>query len=237
MCTLKSNRARAPRRDTFRAGAPGPQAALGRYKAGSRSTDTSFDQVILVDKNDRALGTMPKLDAHRRGCRHRAISVIVRDGHGRLLLQQRAACKYHSPGLWTNTCCSHPRLDELAIDAASRRLVEEMGLLTSLGPLFTMRYRAQLSNSLIEHEFVHVFGGISDKAPQPAASEVAGWRWMSWHDVQCDIDLRPQTYTVWFRRMVRDHGTEIAGFCRQPAGSAESFATRRRASALAARRR
>lgn len=213
MCTLKSNRARAPRRDTFGAGASGLQAAHGRYRAGSRSIDTSFDQVILVDRNDRALDAMPKLEVHRRGCRHRAISVIIRDSCGRLLLQQRAAGKYHSAGLWTNTCCSHPRPDELAIDAASRRLVEEMGVITLLRPLFTMRYRAQLSNRLIEHEFVHLFGGISDKLPKPAPSEVARWRWMSWHDVQRDIDLRPQTYTVWFRKIVRDHNAEISEFC------------------------
>lgn len=237
MCTLTSNRARAQRCGTFGAGAPGLQAAHGRYKAESRSIDTSFDQVILVDKNDRALGTMPKLQAHRQGCRHRAVSVVVRDSSGRLLLQQRAAGKYHSAGLWTNTCCSHPRLDELAIDAASRRLVEEMGLVTLLRPLFTMRYRTQLSNRLIEHEFVHVFGGISDEAPQPAASEVACWRWMSWHDVQADVDLRPQAYTFWFRRIVRDYNADIAEFCRRSAGSVESFATSRHVSAAAARRR
>lgn len=237
MCTLKSNRVRAQRNDTFGAGASGLQAARGRYKAGSRSIDTSFDQVILVDKNDRALGTMPKLEAHRRGCRHRAISVIVRDNCGRLLLHQRAAGKYHSAGLWTNTCCSHPRLDEGAIDAASRRLAEEMGIVTLLRPLFTMRYRALLSNRLIEHEFVHVFGGISDEAPRPSTSEVASWRWMSWDDVQRDIHLRPQTYTVWFRKIVRDYSADIAAFCRQSAGPVESFATRRHVSAAAASRR
>ncbi len=159
------------------------------------------------------VGTMAKLEAHRRGCCHRAISVIVRDSRGRLLLQQRAAGKYHSAKLWTNTCCSHPRPDEPAIAAAARRLAEEMGIVTSVRPLFTMRYRARVSNRLVEHEFVHVFGGISDQAPKPAASEVAAWRWMSCRDVMADVGLRPCDYTVWFRRVLQDFKAEIETFC------------------------
>src|SRR5689334_21695042 len=125
----------------------------------SGRADNAADQVILVDADDRPLGTMAKLEAHRRGLRHRAVSVIVRDGKNRLLLQQRAAVKYHSPGLWTNTYCSHPRPGEAAIDAARRRLAEEMGVACALSFLFSTHYRADVPGGLIEDEVVHVFGG------------------------------------------------------------------------------
>ena len=217
-----------------RSGLPGPHQ--GR-KASFRSIDTSLDRVVLVSGDDRMVGTMAKLEAHRRGRRHRAISVILRDGRGRLLLQQRAPGKYHSAKLWTNTCCTHPRPDEPVSDAATRRLAEEMGIAASLTPLFTMQYRSRVSSFLVEHEFVHVFGGISDQRPRPSASEVASWRWMSWQDIRRDVDLRPQTYTVWFRKLVRDFSADIAAFCRQSAVPVDSFATRRHASAAAARRR
>ena len=183
------------------------------------------------------VGTMAKLEAHQRGRRHRAISVILRDSRGRLLLQQRAPGKYHSARLWTNTCCTHPRPDEPVGDAATRRLAEEMGISAFLIPLFTMQYRSRVSSFLVEHEFVHVFGGISDQRPKPSASEVASWRWMSWRDAQRDVQLRPQTYTVWFRKLVRDFSADIAAFCNQSAVPVDSFATRRQASAAAARRR
>jgi isopentenyl-diphosphate Delta-isomerase len=127
----------------------------------SRS-DNSADDVILVDEHDRALGTMAKLAAHQRGLRHRAISVIVRDRDNRLLLQQRAATKYHSGGLWTNTCCSHPRPGEDTLEAARRRLREEMGVACELQLLFSTHYRADVSRGLIEDEIVHVFGGRFD---------------------------------------------------------------------------
>src|SRR5262245_32152936 len=122
--------------------------------------DTSTDVVVLVAGDDRPIGTMPKLEAHRRGLLHRAVSVFVRDGSGRLLLQQRAVGKYHSGGLWTNTCCSHPRPGESAAEAAARRLDEEMGLACPLTFLFPMRYCATVSNGLVEHEIVKVFGGV-----------------------------------------------------------------------------
>jgi isopentenyl-diphosphate delta-isomerase len=163
------------------------------------SAENSADQVILVDAKDRPVGTLPKLEAHRRGVRHRAISVIVRDRHGRLLLQRRAASKYHSGGLWTNTCCSHPRPGEDTADAARRRLVEEMGITCPLTLLFSTHYRAPVSNDLIEDEIVHVFGGRFDGAPDPDPQEVAEWCWKAPDEVAREIAARPEIYTVWFR--------------------------------------
>jgi isopentenyl-diphosphate delta-isomerase len=185
--------------------------------------DTSLDQVILVDKHDRAIGVMPKLQAHQQGRCHRAISVIVRDTQGRLLLHQRAAGKYHSAGLWTNTCCSHPRPGEDSADTATRRLAEEMGIAACLTPLFSMRYRAPVSERLIEHEVVHVFGGVFDGRPNPDPFEVGDWCWKALTEIMCEINKRPQTYTIWFRRILRDFKSEIAQFARQevPAGIQE----------------
>jgi isopentenyl-diphosphate delta-isomerase len=166
------------------------------------SADTSADDVVLVDADDRAVGTMPKLEAHRRGLLHRAISVVVRDGGGRLLLQQRAVGKYHSGGLWTNTCCSHPRPGEAAAEAAARRLVEEMGFACSLTPLFQMRYRAPVSNGLVEHELVHVLGGQFDGAPDPNPREVTAWCWKDPVEIAKDVARWPEDYTVWFRKIL-----------------------------------
>ena len=190
----------------------GHAVLLARCYPNLSRADTSFDEVILIDRHDRAIGTMPKLEAHRQGRCHRAISVIIRDTSGRLLLQQRARSKYHSAGMWTNTCCSHPRPAEAAADTAARRLVEEMGIAAPLEALFCMRYRAQVSKHLIEHEFVHVFGGVSDQTPSPDAGEVADWRWRSLRDITDDVDERPEAYTVWFRKLLCEFKTEIARF-------------------------
>ena len=196
--------------------APGSQLGHNAWEQGRSgvqpSADTSFDQVILVDEHDRAIGIMPKLEAHHQGRRHRAISIFVRDSHGRLLLHQRAAGKYHSAGLWTNTCCSHPRPGEDSADAAARRLVEEMGIVAPLTPLFSMRYRARVPERLIEHEIVHVFGGIFDGVPKRDAIEVADWCWKAPADIVREINERPPAYTIWFRRILRQFETEIARF-------------------------
>lgn len=175
-------------------------------------TDTTHDNVVLVDEDDREIGAMPKLDAHRHGLCHRAISVLIRDGVGRLLLQQRAAGKYHSGGLWSNTCCSHPRTGEDSLCAATRRLHEEMGIVTELRPLFSTRYRARVSERLIEDEIVHVLGGISDQAPNPNAAEVAGWCWKTLAEIRLDVRDRPQAYTIWFRHFLEKFEGEIARF-------------------------
>jgi len=146
---------------------------------------------------------MGKLAAHQQGLRHRAISVILRDRHNRLLLQQRAAAKYHSGGLWTNTCCSHPRPGEDTRDAAERRLAQEMGITCALTHLFTTHYRADVPGGLIEDEVVHVFGGRFDGTPDPDPHEVADWCWKTPDELARDIDARPEVYTVWFREYRR----------------------------------
>jgi isopentenyl-diphosphate delta-isomerase len=164
------------------------------------SAENAADSVILVDRDDRPLGTAPKLEAHRRGLTHRAISVIVRDAGGRLMLQRRALAKYHSGGLWTNTCCSHPRPGEDTAAAASRRLSEEMGFACPLTFLFRTHYRAAVSNDLIEDEVVHVFGGRHNDMPDPDPGEVAEWRWVTADELAGDVAARPEIYTVWFRK-------------------------------------
>jgi len=184
-----------------------PRGHRGRPRA-----DTSLDPVILVDRRDHAIGTMPKLEAHRLGRRHRAISVMLRDGEGRLLLHRRAAGKYHSAGLWTNTCCSHPRPGEGNFEAAARRLGEEMGISAPLAPLFSMRYRSRVSEALVEHEFLHVFGGVFDGAADPDPFEVADWCWKTFADVLREVDDRPHAYTVWFRKMLGEFRNEVARF-------------------------
>jgi len=182
-------------------GSPAPQ----------RQADNSADQVILVDADDRPLGTIGKLEAHRRGLRHRALSVIVRDRHNRLLMQQRAAEKYHSGGLWTNTCCSHPRPGEETEAAAQRRLAEEMGFTCPLSLLFSTHYRADVSNGLIEDEIVHVFGGRFDGTPAPDPREVSSWCWKAADEVARDVDARPHLYTVWFCEYRRNFWPAMVG--------------------------
>jgi isopentenyl-diphosphate delta-isomerase len=188
------------------------RADIGRAGRADAAADPALGRVILVDARDRAIGTAPKLAAHRRGLRHRAISVLVRDRSGRLLLQQRAAGKYHSAGLWSNACCSHPRPGEDSADAAARRLPEEMGIAAALTPLFSTHYRAHVPGRLIEDEIVHVYGGRFDGAPEPDAAEAADWCWVTLAEIARAIEQRPQAFTIWFRKFLRDHGPEIARF-------------------------
>ena len=155
-------------------------------------------QVVLVDAQDRAVGTMEKMEAHRKGVLHRAFSVFVFNDAGELLLQQRAAHKYHSAGLWSNTCCSHPRRGESVEAAGRRRLREEMGLDCELRPVFSFIYRAPLEGGLIEHELDHVLIGRTDAAPEPNPDEVAAWRYRSLAAVRDDLRVRPEQYTAWF---------------------------------------
>jgi isopentenyl-diphosphate delta-isomerase len=155
------------------------------------------DEVIVVDEYDRAVGVAPKLAAHRDGALHRAVSVFVTDGAGSVLLQRRALAKYHSGGLWSNSCCGHPRPGESVADAATRRLVEEMGIRCSLEPAGAFRYRAELPNGFIEHEIVHVFVGRWDGEPTPDPAEVGAWRWATVAELGRETRERPDQYTVW----------------------------------------
>lgn len=155
--------------------------------------------VVLVDAADNAVGVMEKMEAHRKGLLHRAISVFIFNSSGELLIHKRADGKYHSAGLWTNACCSHPRDNEHPQDAAARRLREEMGMECGLQPLFTFVYRAELDHDLTEHELDHVFIGITDAAPQPDAEEVSEWKYISMQQVREELRTAPETYTEWFR--------------------------------------
>ncbi len=158
-----------------------------------------MEKVVLVDENDRETGTMEKIEAHRKGLLHRAFSVFILNSKGELLLQRRAGEKYHSPGLWTNTCCSHPRPGEDINAAAQRRLYEEMGMNGGLYHSFSFIYRADFDNGLTEHEYDHVFIGINDETPVPDRSEVDAFRYINLDDLSEDLNNNPGNYTVWFR--------------------------------------
>ena len=157
------------------------------------------EEVILVDTNDVPLGTMPKMEAHKKAILHRAFSVFILNKEGQLMLQQRALSKYHSPGLWTNTCCSHQRLGETNIEAGTRRLQEEMGFKTPLKELFSFVYKATFDNGLTEHEFDHVILGYYDSEPIINHEEVANWKWMNLEEIITEIKTNPDNYTAWFK--------------------------------------
>ena len=157
------------------------------------------ENVVLVDRNDNPIGLMEKIEAHRRGLLHRAFSVFIIDDASRLLLQRRSQTKYHSPGLWTNTCCSHPRNGEILIDAANRRLMQEMGMSANLKHMFSFIYRAEFDNGLIEHEFDHVFIGKSNSDPVINSDEVCEWKWTEIKKIKKDIIENSHHYTEWFK--------------------------------------
>lgn len=157
------------------------------------------EEVILVNSLDEVLGTMPKMEAHEKAVLHRAFSVFILNEHNQLMLQQRAAHKYHSPLLWTNTCCSHQRLNEGNIEAGRRRLREEMGFETDLTALFSFIYKAPFDNGLTEHELDHVLLGYYSQDPIINSEEVADWKWMDLDLVARDLKNNPNDYTVWFK--------------------------------------
>jgi len=159
---------------------------------------TAPEHVVLVDEHDAEVGTAEKLSVHRSGALHRAFSVFVFDESGRLLLQRRATTKYHSAGLWSNTCCGHPRPGEGTSDAAHRRLREEFGFTCPLRRIGSFTYQAALTNGLVEHELDHVFTGQFDGAPTPHPDEVAEWRWIDVKDLEQEFASFPHTFTVWF---------------------------------------
>jgi isopentenyl-diphosphate delta-isomerase len=155
-------------------------------------------EVVLVDASDCELGVMEKMEAHVKGVLHRAFSVFIYNSQGQMLLQQRADNKYHSAGLWTNACCSHPFPGEELLDAANRRLSEEMGMTADLLPSFSFIYKAELGNGLTEHEFDHVFVGTTDLLPVINPSEVKSYRWVSEEQIQKEINSAPEHFTAWF---------------------------------------
>ena len=180
------------------------------------------EYVTLVDADDRAIGTERKLAAHREPMLHRACSVVLFNSSSQMLLQRRSAGKYHSAGLWSNTCCTHPRPGERPITAASRRLYEEMGMACELRFLFSFTYRARLDNGLIEFELDHVFAGVSDDDPDPNPTEVSAWRWGHVGEVARDVVERPYGYTKWFPLILqrlqteRPTGSDSMRGCRPP---------------------
>ncbi len=157
------------------------------------------EQVILVNESDEQIGLMPKLEAHKKAVLHRAFSVFIFNERNELMLQQRALDKYHSPGLWTNTCCSHQRNGESNIEAGKRRLQEEMGFVTDLKETISFIYKAPFDNGLTEHEYDHVLIGYYDSEPEINEDEVASWKWMSIEAVKEDIEAQPEMYTAWFK--------------------------------------
>jgi len=157
--------------------------------------------VILVDENDNPLGPMEKMEAHRKALLHRAVSVFIVNTRGEWILQQRAHDKYHSGCLWTNACCTHPHPGETVLDAARRRLTEEMGIQCELRELFDFIYKEALDNELTEHEFDHVFIGYSDALPEFDKHEVAGWKSTSYPALENDVLENPSHYTVWFKKV------------------------------------
>ena len=157
------------------------------------------ENVILVNEQDEPIGLMPKMEAHEKAILHRAFSIFIMNDQKEIMLQQRAHHKYHSPLLWTNTCCSHQRVGETNLEAGKRRLFEEMGFSTELKELFHFIYKAPFDNGLTEHELDHVMIGSYNGAPTINMEEVEHWKWMKIEAVKADIALNPQIYTVWFK--------------------------------------
>jgi len=155
--------------------------------------------VILVNEMDEPIGSMEKMEAHQKGLLHRAISVFIFNSNQEMLLQQRALTKYHSAGLWSNTCCSHPRSNETTLEAAQRRLREEMGMHAKLEHRDEFIYKVELEKGLSEHEYDHVFVGVTDEEPILNPEEVMSYKWISLPELQKDIRERPEDYTFWFK--------------------------------------
>tara|TARA_R110001632_G_scaffold67518_11_gene158555 strand:- start:502 stop:1020 length:519 start_codon:yes stop_codon:yes gene_type:complete len=167
--------------------------------------------VILVDEQDNEIGVMPKMEAHEKAVLHRAFSVFIMNDQKEVMLQQRALNKYHSPGLWTNTCCSHQRQGESNIEAGTRRLQEEMGFTVPLKETVSFIYKAPFDNGLTEHEFDHVMLGYSNEEPIINPEEVASWKWMPIADVKEDMEIHPELYTAWFKIIFEKFYNHLVG--------------------------
>ena len=159
----------------------------------------AIEQVILVDEQDNEIGTMEKIEAHEKALLHRAFSIFVFNDAGKMMLQRRALSKYHSPGLWTNTCCSHPRPGESLEEATQRRIVEEMGFECEMKEIFNFIYTAPFDHGLTEHELDHVFVATYNEEPVINPEEVADWKWIDMDVLLSDVKENPEDYTVWFK--------------------------------------
>ncbi len=157
------------------------------------------EHVILVNENDEQIGLMPKQEAHEKAILHRAFSVFIFNDNNELMLQQRALHKYHSPGLWTNTCCSHQRAGESSLEAGKRRLQEEMGFTSDINETTSFIYKAPFDNGLTEYEYDHILIGNYNEEPIINIEEVASWKWMTMKSVKDDIKNNPENYTAWFK--------------------------------------
>ena len=168
-----------------------------------------IEQVILVNERDEAVGAEEKIKAHLEGALHRAFSIFIFNGVGQLLLQKRSCAKYHSNGLWTNTCCGHPRPGESIEEASHRRLWEEMGFDCDVRENFKFIYRAHLDNNLIEYECDHVLVGEFDGNPNPCADEVGDWKWVDLTVLRRDMRENPENYTFWFKISFAELGPRL----------------------------
>jgi isopentenyl-diphosphate delta-isomerase len=157
------------------------------------------EQVILVNKKDEPIGLMDKLEAHEKGALHRAVSVFIFNTDNQLLIQRRALEKYHTPGIWSNTACSHPKNKESAISCANRRLFEEMGIISRIIPVFSFLYKSSLSSTLIEHELDHVFIGFSNKKPNPNPKEVYDWKYVAKNSLIRLLNETPDAFSPWLK--------------------------------------
>ncbi len=162
------------------------------------------EEVVLINSNDEAIGTMEKIQAHREGLLHRAFSVLILNDIGEMLIHQRAPEKYHSGGAWSNACCGHPRPGETSQQAAERRLHEEMGFTVPLKKLYHFTYRTDLGNGLTEHEFDHVYLGVYNDIPVPNPNEVAAWRYVSIDRLQQELKMQPEQFSFWFRLIMSE---------------------------------
>jgi isopentenyl-diphosphate delta-isomerase len=169
-------------------------------------------EVQLVDAEDNPNGSMEKLEAHEKGTLHRALSVLIINSKKEILLQRRALGKYHSPGLWTNTCCSHPYPGEDPNEAAKRRLQEEMGMSSELTFLFKFQYKCDFENGLIEHELDHVFIGKTDDTPHLNTDEAMAFKWMSIENLEQDMLSYPKNYTFWFKLIIEQYRNKFTPY-------------------------
>jgi len=162
------------------------------------------EKVILVDENDRQIGLMDKLEAHEKAVLHRAFSIFIFNDQGEFLIQQRALTKYHSGGEWANTCCSHQRDGETTLEAAHRRLMEEMGFDVDLNEVFSFTYKKEFGNGLTEHEFDHVLFGEFNGDPIPNPIEVADWKYITLEELNAAILSNPEEYTIWLQIALKE---------------------------------